>query len=226
MNTYLPPPTSTSNNNPYVHYSSAHVSSSSGNRPMVKMFGMFNRCGKRVEDATRKAEVIADNVWHHLKLSPSFTDAAMARIAQGTKVLTEGGQDKVFHQTFQNLPGEKLLNSYVCYLSTSSGPVIGTLYISNKRIAFCSDSPLCYYPSTGNPEWMHYKVVIQNEKVRSVNPTSNRWNPSEKYIHIVTRDDHEFWFMGFISYDKALNNLTQVLHQSPADHNPERQHLR
>lgn len=26
---------------------------------------MLNRCGKRFEDATRKAECLADNVWHH-----------------------------------------------------------------------------------------------------------------------------------------------------------------
>lgn len=82
----------------------------------------------------------------------------MARLAQGTKVLTEGGPDKVFHQAFQMLPGEKLLNSFACYLSTSSGPVMGTLYVSNKRIAFCSDYPFWYYSSTGNAEWMHYKV--------------------------------------------------------------------
>lgn len=36
--------------------------------PMVKMFGMFNRCGKSFEDATKKAEVIADNFWHHRAL--------------------------------------------------------------------------------------------------------------------------------------------------------------
>lgn len=93
-----------------------------------------------------------------VKVSSSFTDAAMARIAQGTKVLTEGGHDKVFQQTFGTLPGEKLVKAYVCYLSTSSGPVIGTLYISTRRLAFCSDYPYCYYSPTGQQQWMYYKV--------------------------------------------------------------------
>lgn len=93
-----------------------------------------------------------------VKVSPSFTDAAMARLAQGTKVLAEGGHDKVFHQTFQNLPGEKLLHTYACYISTTSGPVIGTLYVSNRRIAFYSDFPLSLYSSTGNSESVYYKV--------------------------------------------------------------------
>lgn len=98
-----------------------------------------------------------------MKTSPSFSDAAMARLSQGTKVLAEGGYDKVFKQAFQNLAGEKLLHTYACYLSTASGPVIGTLYITNKRIAFCSDFPLSHYSSTGNPEWLYYKVRISSQ---------------------------------------------------------------
>ena len=93
-----------------------------------------------------------------VKVSSSFTEAAMARIAQGTKVLTEGGHEKIFNQTFGSLQGEKLSKAYVCYLSTSSGPVIGTLYVSTKRVAFCSDYP---YPSpTGQQQWMYYKVLF------------------------------------------------------------------
>ncbi|PON75081.1 GRAM domain containing protein [Parasponia andersonii] len=221
MSSHSPPPTGSTNNhnnnnnyNPYVHYSPAHVSSSSsGNRQRVNVCGALNRCGKRFEEATRKAEVLADNLWNHLKTSPSFSDAAVARLAQGTKVLADGGYDKVFQQAFQKLLGEKLLHSYACYLSTASGPVIGTLYISNKRIAFCSDFPLSHNSSTGNPGWLYYKVVIQSEQLRTVNPSANRWNQSEKYIHIVTRDGHEFWFMGFISYDKALKNLIEAIYE-------------
>lgn len=93
-----------------------------------------------------------------VKISPSMSDAALARVAQGTKVLADGGYEKVFRQAFQNMAGEKLLHSYACYLSTASGPVIGTLYISNKRIAFCSDFPLTHYPSQGTPDSLYYKV--------------------------------------------------------------------
>ncbi|KAK9280980.1 hypothetical protein L1049_003871 [Liquidambar formosana] len=185
-----------------------------GPGPMDMILNILNRCGKRVEDATRKAEVLADNVWHHLKTSPSLTNAAMARLAQGTKVLTEGGHDKVFQQAFGILPGEKVLKAYACYLSTSSGPMIGTLYISTKRMTFCSDFPLYHYSSTGQQEWMYYKVVVQLDQLSTVGPSGNSLNPSEKYIRIITRDGHEFWFMGFISYEKALKNLTEALQHS------------
>lgn len=94
-----------------------------------------------------------------VRTSAHITDAAMARLAQGTKVLTEGGQEKLFQHTFEMLPGEKFLKAYACYLSTASGPVIGMLYLSTKKLAFCSDNPLCYYSSTGQQEWMYYKVI-------------------------------------------------------------------
>ncbi|KAJ4727969.1 GLABRA2 expression modulator [Melia azedarach] len=199
---------SNNNYNPYLQFSPVPAS---GNRPMGGICEMLNRCGKRVEDATRKAEAFADHVWHHLRVSPSFSDAAMAKLSQGTKVLTEGGHEKVFQQQFQILPGEKLLKAYACYLSTSTGPVIGTLYISTKRMAFCSDYPLYHYSPLGRQELMYYKVVVDLAQLRAVNPSMNRLNPSEKYMHIITRDGYEFWLMGFISYDKALKTLTDAL---------------
>ncbi|KAL9360195.1 hypothetical protein Peur_048318 [Populus x canadensis] len=204
-----------SNNNPYLQFAPVPQATTNGygtngNRSMGKIRDALNRCGKRVELATRKAEVYADNIWHHFKVSPSLADAAMARIAQGTKVLAEGGHDKVFQQTFEVLPGEKLLNAYACYISTSTGPVIGTLYVSSKKVAFCSEYPFCYYSSTGQQQWMYYKVAVQLDRLRAVNPSSNRANHSEKYIQIVTKDGQEFWFMGFISYDKALKQLCEA----------------
>ncbi|CAN1855537.1 GLABRA2 expression modulator [Linum perenne] len=124
----------------------------------------------------------------------------MARLAQGTKVITEGGHEKVFIQTFGITTGEKLLNSYACYLSTSTGPVIGTLYVSTKKVAFCSDHPLSYRYPNGQQDWIYYKVCHESYM-----------NPSERYIQLLTVDRREFWFMGFISFDKAFKQLQQVL---------------
>ncbi|KAJ4840220.1 hypothetical protein Tsubulata_007501 [Turnera subulata] len=95
-----------------------------------------------------------------LKTGPSFTDAALGRIAQGTKVLAEGGYEKIFRQTFETVPEELLQNSYACYLSTSAGPVMGILYVSTAKLAFSSDNPLSY-KSGGQTEWSYYKVCCQ-----------------------------------------------------------------
>ena len=85
--------------------------------------------------------------------------AAVARLAHGTKVYTEGGHERVFHQVFGGVPGEQLRKAYACYLSTSAGPVMGVMYLSTARVAFCSDTPLSYEAHAGdNTEWSYYKV--------------------------------------------------------------------
>ncbi|GAB2285343.1 hypothetical protein Dimus_019797 [Dionaea muscipula] len=188
-------------------------------QPPTPILNTISHLGQTLENTTRKAETVIGNLYNHLKISPSVAGAAMSRLAHGTKVLAEGGHDKVFRQTFGILPAEELKKAYACYLSTSSGPIAGTLYITTHRIAFCSENPLCrctdsYLPAApgtawkqNNVEWVYYKVVVMVHDLMAVDGAANQLNPLDKYIRVVTRDANEFWFMGFISYDKALNNL-------------------
>lgn len=94
-----------------------------------------------------------------VRTSPSFADAAMGRIAQGTKVLAEGGYEKIFQSTFETAPEEQLQNSFACYLSTSAGPVMGVLYVSTAKLAYCSDNPISY-KADDQTEWSYYKVSL------------------------------------------------------------------
>jgi hypothetical protein len=82
----------------------------------------------------------------------------MGRIAQISKVISEGGYDKIFQQTFECSPDEKLNKAYVCYLSTSHGPIMGVLYLSTVKIAFGSDSPVKYVTEDNKTESSFYKV--------------------------------------------------------------------
>ncbi|KAL5753361.1 hypothetical protein ACOSP7_023538 [Xanthoceras sorbifolium] len=195
--------------NPYVGHSPAPPSTSIKDK-MASVKDVLGRWGKKVGEATKKAEDLAGNTWQHLKTSPSFADAAMGRIAQGTKVLAEGGYEKIFGQTFETVPEEQLQNSFACYLSTSAGPVMGVLYVSTEKLAFCSDNPLSYKTS-GLTEWSYYKVVIPLHQLKAVNPSSSRNNPAEKYIQVISVDSHEFWFMGFLNYNGAVNCLQEAL---------------
>lgn len=171
---------------------------------------VFGRWRQKVGEATKKAEDLAGNVWQHLKTGPSVTDAAMGRIAQGTKVLAEGGYEKIFRQTFDTIPEEQLLKSYACYLSTSAGPVMGILYLSTSKLAFCSDNPLPYKVGD-QTEWSYYKVILPLHQLKAVNPSASKVNSSEKYIQVISVDSHEFWFMGFVNYDGAVINLREAL---------------
>lgn len=179
----------------------------------------LNQLGKRLESATKKAGSLAGNLYTHLRTAGP--DGALNRLAHGTRVLAEGGCDRLFRQLFPEASPafEKLLAAYACYLSTTAGPVMGTLYISNRRVAFSSDQPLRvantaasgeYYYATG-VSWCYYKVVVMLEDVEAVNASANRKNPADKYVQVMARDGHEFWFMGFIFYDKALKDLRKAM---------------
>ncbi|KAJ8765568.1 hypothetical protein K2173_014690 [Erythroxylum novogranatense] len=204
--------------NPHVSPSPNSSSSSlSFKETMGTVKDVLGRWGKMVGEASRKAEDLAGNTWQHLKTSPNFTEAALGRIAQGTKVLAEGGYEKIFRQTFETVSEELLQNSYACYLSTSAGPVMGVLYVSTAKLAFCSDNPLSY-KSGGQTEWSYYKVVIPLHQLKAVNPSSSRTNPAERYIQVISVDNHEFWFMGFLNYNGAVQCLQDALraHESQA----------
>ncbi len=51
------------------------------------------------------------------------------------------------------------------------------------------------------------QVVIPLEKVKEVVPSVNENKPNEKYIQVLTHDGHDFWFMGFVNYDKGVKNM-------------------
>ncbi|GAB4861326.1 Cleavage polyadenylation factor subunit fip1 [Ancistrocladus abbreviatus] len=191
------------------YISSAPVPPSSSKNAMESVKDVLGKWGKKAAEATKKAEDLAGNMWQHLKTSPNVADAAVARFAQGSKVLVEGGYEKLFRQTFQTGPEEQLQKTYACYLSTSAGPVVGTLYLSTVKLAFCSDSPLSCKVDD-RTEWSYYKVVVPLRQIKAVNPSTSKVNPAEKYIQIISADNHEFWFMGFVNYDSAVKNLRGV----------------
>ncbi|XP_057786567.1 GLABRA2 expression modulator-like [Salvia miltiorrhiza] len=199
--------------NPYENYSPSPAQDSSSfnfKETMGSVKDVLGRWRKKVGEASRKAEDFAGNTWQHLKTSPSMTDAALGRIAQGTKVLAEGGYEKIFRQTFETVPEEHLKNSFACYLSTSAGPVMGVLYVSTAKLAFCSDNPLSYQGSD-KTEWSYYKVVIPLHQLKAINPSTSRTNPAEKYMQVISVDNHEFWYMGFLNYNGAVECLEQAL---------------
>ncbi|WCJ26788.1 GRAM domain family protein [Euphorbia peplus] len=186
---------------PYLVYSPVEKPS---NNPFEAVVHTFNSW-------SRKAEDIARNVWHNLKTGPSVSEAAWGKMNLTAKAITEGGFESLFKQIFETEPNENLKKTFACYLSTSTGPVAGTLYLSTARIAFCSDRPLSFMAPSGQETWCYYKVMIPLGKIGQVNPVVMKENPPEKYIQISTIDGHDFWFMGFVNFEKASHHLLDAL---------------
>jgi predicted peptidase len=55
------------------------------------------------------------------------------------------------------------------------------------------------------------QVLIPVEKIKEVNESMNVNKLEQKYIELVTKDDSEFWFMGFVRYEKAIKNLNLAI---------------
>ncbi|KAI3927561.1 hypothetical protein MKW92_035057 [Papaver armeniacum] len=133
----------------------------------------------------------------------------------GIKLRLGGGRmQKIFQQTFKVEEGEKLLKASRCYLSTTAGPIAGLLFVSTHKIAFCSEKSLTISSTNGGFFRTPYKVVIPIEKIKRVEESQNIDKPKQKYIEMVTVDHFDFWFMGFVNYDKAFRILQKSINIS------------
>lgn len=200
--------------NPYVYSDStafggsARPSSGSsggnGGSPMESILQKFNSWSK-------KAEITANNIWHNLKTGPSVSEVAWDKVQLNAKAITGGGFETIYKQTFSTFPYEKLNKTFACYLSTTTGPVAGTLYLSNVHLAFCSDRPLSFTAPSSQITWTYYKVIVPLANISAINPVVMRDNSSERYLQIVTIDGHDFWFMGFVNFEKAARYISESL---------------
>jgi len=188
---------------------SASTSTSTSKSQIESFLNRMNRWSKA-------ADHLVENFWNHLKLGGNISETIWGKLSLGAKIVTEGGVENLFKLSFIVGPREKLLKTSACYLSTTTGPVVGLLFISTEKIAFCSDRPLSFMGSKGRIAWSYYRVVIPVGRLKSVNTSENVYKPEEKYILIQTVDNHEFWFMGFVNYQKALKYLQEAVRSHPS----------
>lgn len=187
------------NHYPYLHYTPIERTTA-----MDSVLHKFNSW-------SRKAETTANNIWHNLKTGPSVHGAAWAKVNLTAKAITGGGFESLYKQTFPTFPNENLKKTFASYLSTSTGPVAGTLYLSNFHVAFCSDRPLSFTAPSGQQTWSYYKILMPLGNIGAINPVIMKENSTERYIQILTVDGQDFWFMGFVNYEKACQNLSQTI---------------
>lgn len=89
-----------------------------------------------------------------------FTEIMKWKLRLGAKILRVGGFEKVFKELFSVSEGEKLLKAFQCFLSTTAGPVAGLLFISTKKVSFCSERSIKVTSPNGEMVRFHYKVFI------------------------------------------------------------------
>ncbi|CBI17658.3 unnamed protein product, partial [Vitis vinifera] len=184
---------------------------SNGSRAIIQK--KWDSTNYRINKNRKKADNFVDGVREHVRLGPKFSETVKGKLSLGARILQVGGVKRVFKQIF-GVEGEKLLKASQCYLSTTGGPIAGLLFISSQRIAFCSDRSIKFSSPNGELIRIHYKVSIPLRKIKRANQSENVKNPSQKYMEIVTVDNFDFWFMGFLNYQKAFSYLQQALHEA------------
>ncbi|KAL6346340.1 hypothetical protein AAG906_033136 [Vitis piasezkii] len=173
----------------------------------------MNSMNYRMNNNRKKADNFVDGVREHVKLGLKFSETVKGKLSLGARILQIGGVKRVFRQNFGVREGEKLLKVSQCYLLTTAGPIAGLLFISTQRVAFCSERSIKFSSPNGELVRIHYKVSIPLRKIKRANQSENVKKPSQKYMEIVTVDNFDFWFMGFLNYQKAFSYLRQAISQ-------------
>ncbi|XP_055802609.1 putative GEM-like protein 8 [Solanum dulcamara] len=171
------------------------------------VIGKMNKLGARID-------CLVQSIREHVSLSPKLTETLKGKLSLGAKILQVGGLEKIFKQKFSVRDDEKLMKVSQCYLYTTAGPMAGLLFISTAKVAFCSERSIKLLSPTGKLLRIYYKVSIPISKIMKVKESENMKKPSQKYIQLVTQDDFEFWFMGFLNYQKTLRYLQQAISSS------------
>ncbi|XP_040994082.1 GEM-like protein 7 isoform X2 [Juglans microcarpa x Juglans regia] len=166
---------------------------------------------KRKNKIGKKGHSFVHGFREHVRHGPKISETVKGKLSLGARILRVGGVDKVFKRFFSVKEGEKLLKASQCYLSTTAGPIAGLLFISTEKVAFCSERSMKISSPDGDMTRIHYKVLIPLRKIERVNQSENVKKPSEKYMEIVTVDNFDFWFMGFVNYKKAFNYLQEAI---------------
>ncbi|CAN4080897.1 unnamed protein product [Withania somnifera] len=167
-----------------------------------------------MNELRERMDCLAQGIRDHVSLSPKITETLKGKLSLGAKILQVGGLEKIFKQKFSVGDDEKLLKVSQCYLSTTAGPMAGLLFISTEKVSFCSERSIKLLSPTGKLLRIRYKVMIPISKIEKAKRTENVEKPSQKYIQLVTEDDFEFWFMGFLNHQKTLRYLQQAITSS------------
>ncbi|XP_042013419.1 putative GEM-like protein 8 [Salvia splendens] len=186
-------------------------SSSDHSAPFTENGDVAEAGRNQTKKLDRKGTSFAYRVREHVKMGPKFSETVKGKLSVGAKIIKKGGRENIFRDIFGVSEGEKLLKASQCYLSTTAGPIAGILFISTQKLSFCSERSITVHSSSGTLIRIPYKVSIPMKKIKAANESGNVNNPTHKYIEIVTEDGYEFWFMGFVRYEKAVVNLRRAI---------------
>eukprot|EP00271_Cylindrocystis_brebissonii_P019527 TRINITY_DN595_c0_g1_i1.p1 TRINITY_DN595_c0_g1~~TRINITY_DN595_c0_g1_i1.p1 ORF type:complete len:301 (+),score=62.50 TRINITY_DN595_c0_g1_i1:90-992(+) len=183
---------------------------------------VIDNMAKEVNKAGKQAEQFAKNLWGHLSpgtsSSPSLSavgKTVLGKVQVMHHHLSPQAAEKYWRDSFHPPPGEKFLNFFSCHLSTTTGPIVGTLFVSSASLTFISDRPVGFVGADGKHMSTDYKINLPLSRIANVAQQHHSTNPDEKYLQIITVDGHHFWFMAFLAYTQAYDTIMRAQQQAP-----------
>ncbi|KAG6625127.1 hypothetical protein I3843_16G070100 [Carya illinoinensis] len=159
------------------------------------------------EKVRKEDNSFACRIHEHVKLGPNIPKTVKGKLQLGVKIIQRGGRrENLFRKLFVIKEGEKMLKASQCYLSTTTGPIAGLLFISTEKVAFCSEKSITA-PSPQFTTTSSQQIVTPVSKIQRVSRGENKENTAQKFIEIVIEDNVKHRFMGFLHYEKAFHNL-------------------
>ncbi|CAL0310873.1 unnamed protein product [Lupinus luteus] len=92
------------------------------------------------------------------RLAPKISETVKGKLSLGAQILKAGGLERVFKHFLASKDRESLLKVSQCYLSTTSGPLAGFLFISTHKVAFCTERSIKVFNGKGQMCRIRYKV--------------------------------------------------------------------
>ncbi|VFQ99295.1 unnamed protein product [Cuscuta campestris] len=148
-------------------------------------------------------------------------DTVKGKLSLGAKIVQAWGVGNVFKSNFAFEDGEKLVKTLQCCLWTTAGPIGGLLFISTEKVCFYSERSFNLRrraasssagkrpPPPVTP--VRYKVSIPLSKINCASGRGDAKKPGKKYVHVMTEDGFEFWFVGFVRHSRALRCLQEAI---------------
>ncbi|KAK1408780.1 hypothetical protein QVD17_40821 [Tagetes erecta] len=205
---------------PMKHVTGVQIGSTNGlllSKPYQPHYPLSTAASSKIKRLNRD-DSFAVWVKNYVSLGTKLIEIMKHKLSYGARIIQFGSQEKLFRKNFNITEREKLLQASQCYLYTTAGAIAGLMFVSTERVAFCSHKSIKAYSTTGKLLKFQYKVSIPREKIDRVNERRNVKRPSNKYMELVTVDDFNFWFMGFINYKKTLGCLHDAISHACLSH--------
>ncbi|RVX16363.1 GEM-like protein 6 [Vitis vinifera] len=164
-----------------------------------RMKNMMNKHGQKADNLCMGSESIV------IRIGSTLSETVKGKLSMGGQDPSIRRSEESFQANFRYWRRREAVEGFSMLLIHNSSPILAS------SLSLLKGLPFAVRDQSKFPLQM---VSIPLRNIKRVNQSANVKMPSQKYMEIVTIDNFEFWYMGFLNYQKAFHCLQQALSQS------------